>query len=119
MTEANNMEEVTDLNLHDVFNDIKGTEGRQRAFVIFDDFKKACIKYELPCLQPQIQQSKQTGDDSELTQEIEDHFRNICESCSPVFDNVEGQGNSPKFAGGENEDMLDDLGNTDEGVTAA
>lgn len=53
--------------------------------------------------------------------EIEEHFRNICESCSPVFENNE-EPVSPKFKRGEDEDdLLGDLGNTstDEGVSAA
>lgn len=52
--------------------------------------------------------------------EIEEHFRNICESCSPVFENNE-EPVSPKFSQGKDEDdLLNDLGNTstDEGVRA-
>ena len=36
-------------------------------------------------------------------EEIEAHFRNICESCSPIIDkadNEENGQNSPRFAGG-------------------
>jgi hypothetical protein len=57
-----------------------------------------------------------------LEGEIEDHFRNICESYSPVFDNNEPQQNSPKFnrPDGDDDELLGDLGNSsmDEGVRA-
>lgn len=56
-----------------------------------------------------------------VQEEIEEHFRNICESCSPIIDNikeVEDGSSSPKFANGTNgnevddEDLIGDLGNT-------
>ena len=56
-----------------------------------------------------------------MLSEIEEHFRNICESCSPVFENNE-EPVSPKFSRLQDEDdLLGDLGNTstDEGVRAA
>ena len=48
-----------------------------------------------------------------VQEEIEEHFRNICESCSPIIDGT----SSPKFANGTNgneeeEDLIGDLGNT-------
>lgn len=55
-----------------------------------------------------------------LQEEIEEHFRNICESCSPIFDkadDVQNNGSSsPKFAAAA-DDLLCDLGNVslDEG----
>ena len=62
------------------------------------------------------------GKESELETEIEEHFRNICESYSPVFDNNEPQ-ISPRFnrpEGDDDDELLGDLGNSDmdEGVRA-
>ena len=55
-----------------------------------------------------------------LQQEIEDHFRNICESCSPLVD--KDAANKGIGAGGDatreaEEDLIGDLGNVsiDEG----
>ena len=61
-------------------------------------------------------------DEAELNELIEIHFANICESCAPVVPNQDTQASSPKFANGEPEgdlSLLDDLGNIDEGPTAA
>ena len=57
------------------------------------------------------------GTQSALNGEIEEHFRNICESLSPVFDKNEDEPKSPRFA---DDDILNDLGNNsiDEGVKA-
>ena len=34
----------------DVFSDIKSARGKHRAYINFDDFKDACIKYKPACL---------------------------------------------------------------------
>lgn len=113
---------MTEQHLRDVYNDLKGIEGRNRAYVVFDDFKRACLKYQPACLQPMIQASADQGTDQDLLIEIEEHFRNIVESCSPILENTADDQSSPKFkaAGGEDDDLLGDLGNSslDEGKTA-
>lgn len=115
-------EQVTEEHLRDVFNDLKGIEGRNRAYVIFEDFKRACLKYQPACLQPLIQASKDQGSEQDLLAEIEEHFRNIVESCSPILENGNDDQASPRFkpASGDDDDLLGDLGNTstDEGKTA-
>ena len=65
-----------------------------------------------------IQSSKDSGNDEALLAEIEEHFRNIVESCSPVLEEDGGK-TSPRFRN-DDEDLLGDLGNcsTDEGKTA-
>ena len=120
-------EQMTEEHLRNVFNEIKGPQGKNRAFINFSDFEKACIKYKPACLKQIIQDCEESGKREELTSEIEEHFRNICESCSP---SVENDAVSPKFGGapagddepaGEEDDLLGDLGNNsiDEGARAA
>ena len=64
-----------------------------------------------------ILDSMERGTESALNGEIEEHFRNICESFSTVFDKNENEPKSPRFA---DDELLNDLGNDsiDEGVTA-
>ena len=69
-----------------------------------------------------IVNSADVANDAELSELIENHFANICESCAPVVPDQDTQTNSPTFAGGAaegNDSMMDDLGNIDEGPTAA
>ncbi len=64
-----------------------------------------------------ILDSMERGTESALNGEIEEHFRNICESFSTVFDKNDNEPKSPRFA---DDELLNDLGNDsiDEGVTA-
>lgn len=64
----------------DVFSDIKSARGKHRAYINFDDFKDACIKYKPACLKQLILETEANGKSEELNSEIEEHFRNICES---------------------------------------
>ena len=113
-------EQITDQHLRDVFNEIKGgTAGRLRACINFEDFKRVCYQYKPACLKQMILE----GAVAEVNAELEEHFRNICESCSPVFDTNDTNdhdSSSPKFANKDiDEDLLCDLGNNslDEGTT--
>ena len=109
--------------MRDVFDEIKGRDGRNRAYINFDDFKRACVEYKPECLKEMIEESLAKGTLDELASEIEEHFRNICESCSPTVDQAEAAKHgpsSPSFANknDDGDDLLDDLGNMsiDEGV---
>ena len=113
--------EITDAHLWSVFNEIKGADA-SRNFITFDDFKRACLQYRPTCLKNMILNSMDVENDQDLIELIENHFANICESCAPVVPDQETEASSPKFAGGEPEgdtSLLDDLGNIDEGPTAA
>ena len=72
--------QITDQNLMEVFNRIKGDEGSQRPYIIYEDFKRECLAREPECLKPAIQESKASGDEETLMNEFDEHFRNICES---------------------------------------
>jgi len=118
---ASIQEQITDQHLRDVFNDIKGTEGRHRAYINYDDFKRACLSVQPPCLEQMIHESVYRGSAADLNEQIEEHFRNICESCSPVFDKNDNEQSSPKVKNADDEDLLCDLGNAslDEGPKAS
>ena len=118
-------EQMTEEHLRNVFSEIKGPQGKNRAFINFSDFEKACLKYKPACLKQIIQESEESGNRDELIAHFEEHFRNICECVSPTVENV---ATSPKFGGDNGEtkptdedDLLGDLGNTsiDEGERAA
>ena len=100
---------ITEEHLREVFSDIKSAQGKHRAYINFEDFKSACLKYKPACMQQMILESESSGNQEKLNAEIEEHFRNICESQSPEVENVS---NSPKFGNAhEEEDLLGDLGN--------
>lgn len=84
-------EEVKDEHLSEVFKEIKGIDGAFRDYINFEDFKTACMRHKPACLLNNL--------DSDT---IEEHFRNICESCNPVFDND---------GAAVEEDLAGDLGN--------
>lgn len=110
-------EQITDENLLEVFNDIKGSECGNKPYANYRSFRAACIRYSPGCLAEVIQEKNQ----GPLNNMMEEHFRNICESFSPVIDQNENQPKSPRFAkGDEEDDILGDLGNNsmDEGVSA-
>lgn len=54
-------EQITDQNLMEVFNRIKGDGGSQRAYIIYEDFKRACLMHEPFCLKQAIQESRESG----------------------------------------------------------
>ena len=78
-----------------VFNEIKGPEDRN--YINFQDFKRACLKYQPNCLKKMIQE---LGVNSpSLSVEIEEHFRNVCESVASTVEQEKDEPASPKFAG--------------------
>ena len=91
--------EITDAHLWSVFNEIKGADAN-RSYINFEDFKRACLQYRPACMKHMILNSTDVAHDPELTELIENHFANICESCAPVVPEQDTQASSPKFAGG-------------------
>jgi len=82
-------EKITDSQLIEVFDLIKGPFGKNRVFINIDDFKRAVIQYKPACLKDELEIRKVGGDGdgvSQFNHLLEDLFRNICESVSPVLD---------------------------------
>jgi hypothetical protein len=53
-----------------VFNEIKGVEGKHRAYINYEDFKRACIRFKPTCLKQLITESQERSYYGDLEAEI-------------------------------------------------
>ena len=100
-------EQIADSVLLDVFNQIKGPTGDHRSFVTIEDFTAAVIRYQPVSINEQTEARVLGGKalkDFVIT--VEDLFRNICETVSPVITNDSKAGNDRDSMLGS-EDMAD------------
>ena len=102
------MEEVPESALIDVFDHIKGDNGKNRAYINFEDFKRCCLENNPQCLQEKSSIKDSTAEAmQDFINECELYFRNICESANINEDdrlsNVSHE--SPRFS---NLDHIDD-----------
>ena len=73
----------------DVFTEIKGNgEGRRRAFMVFDDFKRACLKYKPECIMDRVQNlpGDRGQNDSIIDDIVLEFYINIVENFYGVVD---------------------------------
>ena len=80
-------EQIAESVLLDVFDQIKGDFGKNRPFINIDDFKRAVIRNEPQSIREQLEKRAQGRQGvMEFNSTVEDLFRNMCESVSPVVD---------------------------------
>lgn len=80
-------EHIAESTLASVFHSIKGESGKHRSYINIDDFRRAVLFYKPNSIE-EIIAARQLGKkgEEEFNMNVEDLFRNICETVSPVVD---------------------------------
>jgi len=74
-------EQISEGTLSEIFCQIKGTRGTHRAFIQYEDFKEAVLRFRPPCMINDMDTRKSSSENmTQFGYLVEDHFRNICES---------------------------------------
>ena len=75
------------------------------------------MQYQPQCLKASIIDSRNSGVQDKLINEIHEHFSNICESCSPAVETTNGESDPTRAT--DEEELLGDAADVDadEGVT--
>ena len=80
-------EQIAESQLIDVFDAIKGPGGKHRSFINIDDFKATVIKCRPASILEELEESERdAAGQQNFIHLLEDLFRNICESVSPLVD---------------------------------